>query len=197
MMSNEFTSDKDVSDKQIILVLMIFVVCILFKIWCNCTYYFKEKPREQLDTYIGEGIFKGLYSSAGKAQSVVDIERYLQSMTEEGDRVLCLDWASFAYMMINGDICSPTTLDASEYTYNVNDPEPYYSYFRTVGRVPNKIFYIDTGRDDIVSIDNPEWKFNELINVCYRQIDEHSNEKLNIREYMLIDEIKAMQIVNR
>ncbi len=174
------------------------VICILlffafFKIWVIFDYIYRDDDISKLTYKVDEGIWKGLYTSEKKAACIVDTEKYLKSITKTDDYILCLDWVSFGYMMVNGKICSPTTLDACHYTYNVNTPNPYYMYFASSNRVPDKIIYIDYGRDKIVSIDNPKWKFNEFVNSFYQEQHRYSNELFKIREYTVLNYESALK----
>ena len=63
--------------------------------------------------------------------------------------------------------------------------------------MPNKILYIDFGRDKHVSIDDTEWRFNELIKGYYQFVSEYRNELFSVREYVLDSREGALQLVNR
>ena len=57
-----------------------------------------------------------------------------------------------------------------------------FDYFSIVDKVPNKIIYIDFGRDEKLSIYN-DWKFNNFVNKYYAQVQNYSigevTERLN------------------
>ena len=127
---------------------------------------YRDQEINLLDTKVDYGVYKGCYTTVERAESVKELEQYIRSVTEADDNVLFLDWASFGYVMTEANACTPTALDPMSYSYGVNDPKVMYDYFALSGRVPNKIIYIDHGRDEFLSIDN-EWRFNEFVNDYY------------------------------
>lgn len=173
-------------------ILCTIMLLSVFRIWSVYSYIYRDDEISLLTYKVDSGIWKGLYTTELRASNVVGVEEYLKSITSDDDNVLCLDWVSFGYLMVAGKICSPTTLDASPYSYGVNTPNPYFMYFDVVNRVPDKIIYIDYGRDKIVSIDNPEWKFNEFVNSYYKPEGSYSNEIFNVREYIVSDYEEAL-----
>lgn len=168
-------------------VIAAIVTLIVFRLWAAYFYTYRDDWMPNLNSKVESGIWKGLYTNELRVNNVIEVEKYLKSVTNESDDVLCLDWVSYGYLMINGKICSPTTLDATPYTYNINNPNPFYMYFATVDKVPNKIIYIDHGRDKMISIDREDWKFNQFVNRYYHQIDNYENEVFKVRLYEIED----------
>lgn len=182
-------SDKErvlhrVSVYSVLLTVIMF--CVL-KLWSAYSYVYRDADLEYLTCKIQSGIWKGIYSTEINCNNVSDTEKFLKRETKAEDYILCLDWASFGYLMVNGKICSPSTLDASHYTYRINTPNPYYMYFVANNNVPNIIFYIDYGRDEVVSIDNSEWKFNEFTDKYYEYACDFENDVFAIKKYILVD----------
>ncbi len=178
-----------------------FLVCVAsfsaFSLWCQYSYVYRDKPIQMLSAKVADGIWRGLYTTEKRAKNVVSLERYIQTITNKKDRILCLDQVPFGYLMIHGKICSPTTADASAYSYKVNNPKTYYWYFEMEKCVPNKIIYLDFGRDKRLSIDEPSWKFNEFVMGCYRFASEYRNELFLVREYVLEDRKRAMTLISQ
>lgn len=174
--------------------ILAIIALIAFRLWTAYFYMYRDDWMPNLNSMVESGIWKGLYTTELRVGNVVEVERYLKSVTSESDDVLCLDWVSYGYLMINGRICSPTTLDATPYTYNINTPNPRYMYFATVDKVPNKIIYIDHGRDKMISIDREDWKFNQFVNSYYHQTDSYENEVFKVRLYEIEDYEGALKI---
>lgn len=176
-----------------------FAVCILavsmYGLYRNYYYVYRDSPIPELSVRVEEGIWRGLFTTDIRARNVFGLEQYIKSVTREEDFVLYLDWVSFGYLMGRGKICSPATLDVGAYSYKVNDPRQYYMYFDAENNVPDKIIYIDYGRDKLLSIDNGEWKFNELVNGCYRFTDEYRNKLFTAKMYVLHDREGALRLV--
>lgn len=173
------------------------VLLSLFRIWSVYNYIYRDDEISLLTNKLGDGIWKGLYTTELRSNNVIDVEEYLKTITNDCDDILCLDWVSFGYLMTNGQICSPTTLDASHYTYGINTPNPYYMYFSVMDKVPTKIIYINYGRDEIISIDDPEWAFNEFVGSYYKYNDSYSNEIFSVREYVVTNYDGALDKAKR
>jgi len=165
-----------------------------------------------LNTKVDKGVWKGCYTTKNRAKAVIHIEDYIKSQTDINDNVLFLDWTSFEYLMSEGQPCTPTTLDPMTYSYGVNKPNIMYKYFEMVGKIPNKIVYIDYGRDNTLSIEDDKWKFNDFVaenydiyNYTYLDIDtnydcesnEESGHKYRVFVYRVIDEDSALESVRR
>lgn len=133
-------------------------------------YVYRDQPIANLTEKIDDGIWKGCYTTPERAKNVILLENYIHSITDEDDDVLFLDQVCFAYLMANGKACTPSTLDPMAFTYKVNTPEVMYKYFESVGKIPDKIIYIDFGRDRELSIDT-EWEFNKFVNENYRLVE--------------------------
>lgn len=183
-----------VSDR--FLTAMACVACIgiiLFKLWGDYAYVYRDEPVRQLNSKVEAGIWKGLYTTAERASSVVEMEKAVREMTADGENILFLDQVSFGYLMIDSNICAPSTADASAYSYRLNKPELYYNYFKLVNRIPDKIVYIDFGRDEYSSIHCDDWKFNDFVNAGYEEKSEFENEVFIVGEYDLINQSAAIE----
>lgn len=180
---------------------VLFVTCILaisfYGLWAGYSIVYREQPIQFLSEKVEEGIWKGLYTTEMRAKNVVALEEYIRSVTKADESVMCLDWVSFGYLMINGKMCSPSTLDIAVYSYKINSPCPYYLYFQAEKCVPDKIIYIDYGRDKHLSVDDGEWKFNELVWHHYRFAGAYRNEIFAARVYVLEDREGALRLVEK
>lgn len=157
-------------------------------------YVYRDDDLSNLVTTVQSGIWKGCVTTEIRAENVVELEKHIRRITEDITDVLSLDWASFGYLMTNARICAPSTLDNLCYTYKTNYPEIMYDYFDLEQNVPDTIVFIDFGRDELLSIQNNEWKFNDFINRFYLNSNHlYENESFKVIQYCLQDEKSALE----
>jgi len=175
----------------------IFYFCILLlclvQIKCTNEYVYRDGEIRALNTHVDQGIWKGCYTTENRAQQILEMEGFIRERTSENDKVLFQDWASFAYMMNDGQAFTPSALDPCSYTYGVNNPEILYDYFYMKNSVPNKIFYVDYGRDDCLSIEDEEWKFNDFVKSYYNESSAYNGDNFRIIEYTVINFEEALE----
>lgn len=157
-------------------------------------YVYRDQTIELLDTKVDYGAYKGCYTTAARAEAVKELEQYLRSVTEADDNILFLDQVPFAYVMTEANACTPNSADPMSHSYGVNSPEAMYDYFALSGRVPNKIIYIDFGRDELLSIDD-EWRFNEFLDTNYILSDIFMTANAVENRYEVSDSEKASFLV--
>lgn len=150
----------------------------------NYDYVYRDASLPDLTSRVEYGIWKGCYTTPKRKENVELLEKYIHSITEEEDNVLFLDQVCFAYLMNDGKACSPTTSDPMCWTYDVDNDELIYEYFKAVGRVPNKVIYIDFGRDSTLSI-HGEWRFNNYVKSNYIFVESYDTNpaEKNKHEY--------------
>ncbi len=98
------------------------------------------------------------------------MECVISEMVNEEDTIMFLDWSSFGYLMTDGKVFAPSSLDIS-YSYQVDQPEILYDYFRMKRQIPTKIVYIDYEGEKRLSIEDLNWKFNVFVNTYYQETD--------------------------
>lgn len=177
-----------------LLILLLTVIYSFVGVIGLYQFVYRDGPVKSLYKEVESGIWKGIYTTEERAKNVVDLETILRNKTTSRDKVLFLDWNSYAYLMTDAEACSPTTLDPMLYTYQVNDDTVMYDYFATSGKKPTKIIYINYGRDEMVSINDDNWQFNRFVKEKYEQIDNYtigareettSGEKIEVIVYEL------------
>lgn len=131
------------------------------------SYLYRENSLWELDTKVTEGVYKGIYTTAQKADDTQALEKYIKEITSKEDRVLFLDNVPVGYMMSEAVPWTPSTWDLTAYTYGFNNPDILYRYFENKGAAPTKIIYVDYGRDEKMSIDDEKHLFNDFINENY------------------------------
>lgn len=124
--------------------------------------------------HIDTGIFKGIYSDESVAKRLLAQEKYLNNLLKPTDKVLYMECVEYAYLMTNAFPFAPSTFDESMYSYGFNDDTIYQRYFKTMGGFPDYIIYIDTGRDPVLSIDVPNYRFTKFVKDNYDMIDRQS-----------------------
>lgn len=70
-------------------------------------------------------------------------------------------------MMHRGVMCDKATWDCLNYSYQKNAPANLYEFYQRRGAFPQKYIYVDFGRDENLSIEDEDFKFNEFINTYY------------------------------
>jgi len=185
-----------------------FTVFTIMVILHARNFVYRDAKIAELTSKVDSGIWKGCYTTPEKANAIIQIEAYVKSITESEDDVLFLDWVSFAYLMSNGKGCSPTTLDPMTYSYGVNSPKIMFKYYSLVNKVPNKIIYIDFGRNEQLSIEDHNYNFNEFVNEYYSLHDKFEvsgtemteistqTQKYRVLSYVLKNREKAIEYVN-
>ena len=98
------------------------------------------------------------------------MEKTIKSSTNSLDTVLFMDCVPMAYLMTDARHTAPSTWDIQLYTYGFKDDTLLQKYFKTVNRTPDKIIYIFTGRDKVLSIDSKDYKFNDYVKSNYELV---------------------------
>ena len=170
------------------------LVVLVFLVQARSSYsrIYRDEKFSLLTERVESGIWKGCLTTEERKDAVTELEAYLSSATTSDDRVFFLDWASFGYLMTNGTACSSQTLDPCGFTYDCDYPRIIYDYYKQTGTVPTKIFYVDFGRDEKLSIEDPGWSFNEFVDSYYSHADTFVNGVFRVEEYTLKDEPAAL-----
>lgn len=144
------------------------IMCIVL-IVSNYSSVYRDRVIYLLDETVESGIWKGCITNKEKANAILFFEDVIDKNTKDNEDILFMDWASWGYLMSNGDAFSPTTLSPEFYSYGVSNTKIFEYYFDMKGKFPDKIIYCDYGRDDELSIENDEWDFNKYVNSYYVQ----------------------------
>lgn len=138
-----------------------------------CTYIYRDEDINHLRYKVESGVYKGIYTTDLRAVDLPELEEYLNAYIEDGEYYEFHDNVPAGYLMMHtGEMCSRATWDSLNYTYEMNAPAELYEYYRRRGVIPDKLFYVDYGRDDNLSIEDSEFKYNEFVNTYYKKIDE-------------------------
>lgn len=148
-------------------------------------YVYRDGEFHELTTRVESGIYAGLYTTPQRAEDMPELEAYLKEVTAPGEKILFRDNVPAGYLMQNGVICDIRSWDHLQYSYGCNDPVPLYRYFINSEMIPDKIVYVDYGRDECLSIEDPTYKFNEFVNTFYSFYEECTlNESYRVKIYV-------------
>lgn len=131
-------------------------------------YMYRDDPINKLDYKIDYGVYSGLKTTKARGEGIIALEKTIRSVTTSEENVLFMDCVPMAYLMTDALHTAPSTWDIQLYSYGFTDDILLQKYFKTVDRTPDKIIYIFTGRDKILSIDSENYKFNEYVNNNYK-----------------------------
>jgi len=144
---------------------------------------YRESPYVRLVYKIPNGVYKGIYTTKERGEALVALENELRILTNAQDDVLFMETVPMAYLMTDASFCTPSTWDIMLYSYGFNEDKIMHEYFRTVNRYPNKIIYIHTGRDDVLSIDTEDYQFNDFVHANYHLTYERAEEPFPIKMF--------------
>ena len=133
-------------------------------------YMYRDDPMGKLDYKIDYGVYSGLKTTRARGEGIVSLEKTIRSSTNSLDTVLFMDCVPMAYLMTDARHTAPSTWDIQLYTYGFKDDTLLQKYFKTVNRTPDKIIYIFTGRDKVLSIDSKDYKFNDYVKSNYELV---------------------------
>ena len=96
-------------------------------------YVYRDLPCEVLDTKVESGIWKGCYTTAARALTVVEIEDMIRQRTDDSDQFFCFgNWACFINLLCDGQLCAPNAIGVGQ--------KNGFDYWYMYQKVPNKVF---------------------------------------------------------
>ena len=75
-------------------------------------------------------------------------------------------------MVHKGKVCDISTWDILQHSYQRNSPAILFDYYRRRDMIPDKIIYVDFGRDENLSIIEPEYRYNDWVNRYYDLVED-------------------------
>lgn len=126
-----------------------------------------------LNYKVQSGVYKGIYTTKARANNLPELEEYLNSIIEDDEAYAFRDNVPSAYLMVHkGKMCELSTWDYLQYSYKRNSPAPMFDYYRRRDMIPDKIIYIDYGRDENLSIEDPGIRYNDWVNAYYDLVED-------------------------
>lgn len=137
------------------------------------SYVYRDDALMKLQYRVEDGVYKGIYTTKERAEDLPELETYLNQYIEDGEYYEFHDLVPYGYLMMHtGKPLSIATWDSMNYSYGKNAPAENYEYYRRRQTIPDKIFYVDYGNDDRLSIEDPRFMYNEFVEAYYKKIDE-------------------------
>ncbi|MBD5549685.1 MAG: hypothetical protein HDQ96_00675 [Lachnospiraceae bacterium] len=172
-------------------VLMLLVLCLTAgQLIINSLYVYRDAPMDELVYAVKEGIFKGIYTTEQNAEDIVELETFIHENTSKEEWIKFMDNVPVGYLFSDGRMCDIRTWDDMNYTYNKNNPTKMYKYFINRETIPDKLIYVDYGRDEQLSIEDENWKFNEFVWNFYEFNKEFDlNETFRVKIYLKKQEV--------
>lgn len=153
------------------------------------SFVYRDSPIKELNYRVPEGIYRGIYTTEQRGRDLVELEKFIAANTGPDEKVQFRDNTPAAYLMhTKGSISDVRTWDCMQHTYKhtykTNSPLIMYRYFKRSDSIPDKIIYVDFGRDPSLSIEEPDWKYNKFVNAYYsRQSAVRLNKTFRVMVY--------------
>ena len=142
-------------------------------LYANFSLIYRDGRIPALTTRVQSGVFKNLYTTEDRAKDFPELETYLNSVIEEDESYAFRDNVPFAYLMVHkGKPCEKMTWDCLQYHHGRNSPAPLFDYYRVRDMIPDKIIYIDFGKDEKLSILNDGYRYNDWVNAYYDLVED-------------------------
>lgn len=152
---------------------IIAVVLIVFLGYVDFKFVYRDENFHSLNYKVESGVYKGLYTTEARARGLPEMEKYLNSIIGENDTYAFRDNVPSAYLMVHkGKVCEISTWDILQYSYNRNSPAIMFDYYRRREMIPDKIIYVDYGRDENLSIFEPGFRYNDWVNEYYDLVED-------------------------
>ncbi|MBD5448561.1 MAG: hypothetical protein HDR28_00060 [Lachnospiraceae bacterium] len=152
--------------------IMLAVVMIILQCYIDFNYVYRDDPFRELHDKVETGVYKGIYTSSDRALDLPELENYLDTVVSDDELIAFRDNAPCAYLMKNQNICDVWTWDALQYERGNKKPLRMYSYYKAKGMIPDKIIYVDFGRTEKLSIEDPDFLYNEFVEQYYTLTDD-------------------------
>ena len=157
--------------KLLVVVTAIFcTVCLCINDYC---YVYRDADVQDLTVRTTEGVYSGIMTTETRARDLPELEQYLNQFVEENEYYAFRDNVPAGYLMMHqGKMCDRATWDCMQFTYNLNAPDNLYAYYQRRGAIPDKIIYVDFGRDEQLSIECEDYLYNEFVHAYYTRISD-------------------------
>jgi len=146
-------------------------------------YFYREASYAELNYRVQSGVYKGIHTTKERGEALIALESELRTITNDEDDVLFMEVVPMAYLMTDASFCAPTSWDIMLYSYGFKGDKIMHEYFQAVNRYPNKIIYIHTGRDKVLSIDTDDYQFNDFVHANYHLVYERTMQPFPIKMF--------------
>lgn len=136
-------------------------------------YVYRDGNFHDLTARVESGVYKGNYTTPARAHDLPELEEYLNSIIGEDETYAFRDNVPSAYLMVHtGKVCEISTWDILQHSYHRNSPAVLFDYYRRRDMIPDKIIYIDFGRDENLSIVEEDYRYNDWVNAYYDLVED-------------------------
>lgn len=136
-------------------------------------YVYRDDNFHNLTTRVESGVYKGNYTTPARAHDLPELEEYLNRIIGEDETYAFRDNVPSAYLMVHtGKVCEISTWDILQHSYHRNSPAVLFDYYRRRDMIPDKIIYIDFGRDANLSIVEDDYRYNDWVNAYYDLVED-------------------------
>lgn len=146
---------------------------IVFLGYMDFHYVYRDSNFRKLTTPVATGVYRGIYTTAERAHDLPQMELYLNGIIGENETYAFRDNVPAGYLMVHkGWMCDIRTWDCLQYSYHANSPAILFDYYKRRNMIPEKIIYVDYGRDKQLSIDDPNFRYNDFVNAYYDLVED-------------------------
>lgn len=133
----------------------------------NFGYIYRDEGITSLTTKVKGTEYNGLLTTPERALDIIELNAFLEQNISADETVCFKDNVPVAYTLYSDNMLDIRTWDEMNYSYGCNDPSSTFRYFYSRGEIPDKIIYIDYGRDEVMSIDADGYRFNNFVEDYY------------------------------
>ena len=152
--------------------LMVGFVIIIYG-YIGFHYVYRDDDCHNLISRVESGVYKGNYTTPARAHDLPELEEYLNNIIDEDETYAFRDNVPSAYLMVHkGKVCEMSTWDILQHSYRRNSPAVLFDYYRRRDMIPDKIIYIDFGRDENLSIFEDDYRYNDWVDAYYDLVDD-------------------------
>lgn len=150
-------------------------VCVLLIGYCQCKYIYRDSEMSMLRFQVKDGVYAGIFTTEQRAHDLPEMEKCLNALIGEDELYAFRDNVPFAYLMNRkGSMCDLNTWDCLQYSYHWNIPARLFAYYKRRDCIPDKIVYIDFGRDEKLSIEDESYRYNDFVDSFYSLTEDFS-----------------------
>ncbi len=158
------------------------LIIVMSFVYTNYNWVYRDEGIRHLTHRVHSGVYKGIFTTEQRAHDLPELENYLNIIIDDSETYAFRDNVPSAYLMTHKkNVCELATWDVLQYSYHLNSPALLFDYYRITNKIPDKIIYIDYGRDKNLSIDDPSFKYNQWVESYYELIDDVEFNKTYFR----------------
>lgn len=180
--------DAGVHGKRPAAAAMAAALCLAGMLACGDYFFvFRDVPIAQMDARVERGVYKGVWTSAHRAEQMVVLEDLIRSHTSAGEGVLGIGgWNAGAYLMTEGENVAPNSWQPVMSDYYIGDAEQLDAILKLRGKQVDKIIFycsLDVDKVDFSLLENEDYPLTPVIREQYHLICESTEYGFGLRIY--------------